>query len=62
METLEQLITGEEGEEPRRGSEEGDAVLRWLGADIVGLICHLQVSAYYRGRRSQSSVRLCVCI
>lgn len=56
METLEQLITGEEEGEPRRGSEEGDAALRWLGADIVGLICHLQVSAYYRGRHSQSSV------
>lgn len=56
METLEQLITGEEEGEPRKGSEEGDAVLRWLGADIVGLICHPQVSAYYRGRHSQSCV------
>lgn len=41
----------------RRESEEGDAVLRWLRADIVGLICHLQVCAYYREAKSEQNVR-----
>ncbi len=44
-----------------RESEEGDAVLRWLRADIVCLICHLQVCAYYREAKSEQNVR-CVCV
>lgn len=57
---MKQVIVGKEEEELeqrrryRGESEEGDAVLRWLKADIVCLICHLQVCAYYRERQSQS--------
>lgn len=54
METPEQVIAGKErrrGTEQSKGrrgeGEEGDVVLRWR-ADIACLICHLQVSAYYR--------------
>lgn len=47
----------------RRESKEGDTLLRWLGTDIVGLICHLQVSAYYReGQNVNMCVCVCVCV
>lgn len=45
-----------------RGEEEEDAILRWLRADIVCLICHLQVCAYYRERgkvRAECKVSVC---
>lgn len=70
METVKRVITARgRGVDERKGygreSEGGDAALRWLRADIVCLICHLQVCAYYRERGkvgAECKVSMCVCI